>query len=59
MIQEGLCTTWSRRSYITHNVGYAPRGPGGGVHHVVQEGVCTTWSRRGCGPGGGMHHTLE
>ena len=48
VVQEGLCTTWSRR-------GRAPRGPGGGVHHVVQEGACATWSRRVCGLGGGMH----
>ena len=69
VVQEGVCTTWwSRR-------GYAPRGPGGGmhhvvqegglgggVHHVVQEGACTTWSRRGRaprGPGGGVHHVVQ
>ena len=34
VVQEGVCTTWSRR-------GCAPRGPGGGV---VKEGVCTTHS---------------
>ena len=47
LVQEGLCTTWpwSRRER-------APRGPGGGVHHVVQEGACTTWSRRGYAPRG-------
>ena len=55
VIQEGVCTTWSRR-------GYAPHGPGGGVHHVVQERVYTMWSRRGRehrGPGGGVHHVVQ
>ena len=42
--------------------GYAPRGPGGDVHHVVQEGACTTWSRRGRAPrdsGRGVHVVQE
>ena len=62
MIQEGSCTAWSRRGYVTHHVGYAPRGPGGGVHHVVQEGVCTMWFRRGYehrGPGRGVHRVVQ
>ena len=38
VVHEGACTTWSRR-------GRAPRGPGGGVHHVVMERVCTNSGR--------------